>query len=84
MRSTLQLLLAVSFLLLASACGDDGNGPVTGATFVPRLLALHAEPDPADGGRIVDAEGRHVLLRGVNVTGRANGGAWSLLARRKP
>lgn len=32
-----------------------------------RLPALHAEPDPAAGGRIVDAYGREVLLRGVNV-----------------
>lgn len=31
------------------------------------LSALHAEPDPVDGGRIVDARGREVLLRGVNV-----------------
>lgn len=32
-----------------------------------RLPALHAEPDPASGGRIVDALGREALLRGVNV-----------------
>ena len=32
-----------------------------------RLPALHAEPDPIDGGRIIDAEGREVLLRGANV-----------------
>ncbi len=31
------------------------------------LPALHAEPDPVAGGRIVDALGREVLLRGVNV-----------------
>lgn len=36
-----------------------------------RLPALHAEPDPVAGGRIVDAEGRHVLLRGVNVNALA-------------
>jgi endoglycosylceramidase len=30
-------------------------------------VALHAEPDALAGGRIVDAEGRTVLLRGVNV-----------------
>jgi len=34
------------------------------------LPALHAEPDPA-GGRIVDARGREVLLRGVNVNALA-------------
>ena len=32
-----------------------------------RLPALHAEPDAAGRGRIVDGEGREVLLRGVNV-----------------
>ncbi|MEB2343700.1 MAG: cellulase family glycosylhydrolase [Deltaproteobacteria bacterium] len=32
-----------------------------------RLPALRAEPDPVAGGRIVDAHGREVLLRGVNV-----------------
>lgn len=36
-----------------------------------RLPALHAEPDAAAGGRIVDTEGRHVLLRGVNVNALA-------------
>ena len=40
------------------------------ATATPnplRLLPLHAEPDAENGGRIVDSEGREVLLRGVNV-----------------
>ena len=32
-----------------------------------RLLPLHAELDPVGGGSIVDADGREVLLRGVNV-----------------
>jgi endoglycosylceramidase len=32
-----------------------------------RLPALSARPDPVAGGRIVDAHGREVLLRGVNV-----------------
>lgn len=44
-----------------------------------RLPALHAEPDPEAGGRIVDAEGRQVLLRGVNVNALAEywqGGAF--------
>jgi endoglycosylceramidase len=35
-----------------------------GATALPRLSA---QPDPADGGRIVDSRGREVMLRGVNV-----------------
>jgi len=36
-----------------------------------RLPDLHAEPDPIAGGRIVDAEGREVVLRGVNVNALA-------------
>ena len=32
---------------------------------------MHAEPDVSEGGRIVDAEGREVLLRGVNVNALA-------------
>jgi endoglycosylceramidase len=59
---------ARSALLLALAAGALGAG-------VPHLLphrplqlpALRAEPDPVAGGRIVDAQGREVLLRGVNV-----------------
>jgi endoglycosylceramidase len=34
------------------------------------LPPLHAEPDPA-GGRLVDAKGREVILRGVNVNALA-------------
>ena len=34
------------------------------------LPALHAEPDPA-GGHLVDAKGREVVLRGVNVNALA-------------
>lgn len=41
------------------------------AASILRLPALHAEPDVIDGGRIVDAEGREVLLRGVNVNALA-------------
>ena len=37
------------------------------AVLVAALPALHADPDPQRGGRIVDAQGREVLLRGVNV-----------------
>ncbi len=36
-----------------------------------RLRALRAAPDPANGGRIVDADAREVLLRGVNVNALA-------------
>src|SRR5215468_7448272 len=37
-----------------------------------RLPVLHGEPDAAAGGRIVDADGRQVLLRGVNVNALAD------------
>jgi endoglycosylceramidase len=53
-------------LFVTAAGGDNGNG-----TAAHRLPALHAEPDPVNGGRIVDEEGREVLLRGVNVNALA-------------
>ena len=34
---------------------------------MPKCPRLHAEPDADRGGRIMDAKGREVLLRGVNV-----------------
>lgn len=37
------------------------------ARFPETLPALSAAPDPVRGGRVVDARGREVLLRGVNV-----------------
>lgn len=64
---------AVSVALLAAAvaaaCGDDGTPAATRDPL--RLPDLHAEPDVERGGRIVDAEGREVLLRGVNVNALA-------------
>jgi endoglycosylceramidase len=62
------LLLALIAALLASA------SPAAAAAKRDdprRLYALHAEPDPDNGGRIVDARGRTVLLRGVNVNALA-------------
>lgn len=50
------------------------NGPAFAggeAIVRPGLPALHAEPDVQRGGRIVDAQGREVLLRGVNVNAYA-------------
>jgi len=56
-----------------SACAPPGARCLPGAPAraigvrgVP-LPALRAVPDPVEGGRIVDALGREVLLRGVNV-----------------
>ena len=45
-----------------SSCGSDGSAVITAS-----LSALHAESDLEEGGRIRDALGREVLLRGVNV-----------------
>lgn len=62
-----RLLLAAALLAaLAAGCSD-----APGTAQPLRLPALHAEPDPIAGGRIVDAEGREVLLRGVNVNALA-------------
>ena len=59
-------------LLLSCQVGVPGVPPSPGADAGGfRLPALHAEPDPEAGGRIVDAHGRHVLLRGGNVNAYA-------------
>ncbi len=70
MRSGVRGFAAV--LVAALGCdldlGVPGVPPAPGrdATFFV-LPALHAEPDPVLGGRIVDEHGREVLLRGVNI-----------------
>src|SRR4051794_29228195 len=47
-------------------------GPATAKPPDPlELRPLHAEPDTARGGRIVDDRGREVRLRGVNVNALA-------------
>jgi hypothetical protein len=58
--------LAVVSLLAFAGCqsSDDSAGPPAPGNPIP---ALRAVPDPVLGGRIVDASGREVLLRGVNV-----------------
>ena len=59
--------LTLAALILATACSDDAeprSSPL-------ELTALHAKPDIENGGRIVDARGRDVLLRGVNVNALA-------------
>ena len=60
---TLPLLAA---LVACVACDFDAPDPPRGPPPF-RLTALHAEPDPLEGGRIADALGREVILRGVNV-----------------
>ncbi len=50
-------------LLASSAC----SGSTESTTPSAELPALQAVADPVDGGRIVDASGREILLRGANV-----------------
>ena len=67
-----RLLAAYGAIAIAlgavTGCSDAPTAPTSDPL---RLPALHAEPDPVAGGRIVDAEGRVVLLRGVNVNALA-------------
>ncbi len=57
------LLLGLGMVGAALPAASAGRGRIEPLA----LPALHAEPDPVAGGRIVDARGREVLLRGVNV-----------------
>jgi len=58
-------LFVVSLLTLAACSESNGSsGPPAPSDPLPALRAI---PDVVDGGRIVDASGREVLLRGVNV-----------------
>jgi endoglycosylceramidase len=67
-RRDARLGLVSLALLLACEPSVPGVPPAPGADAASfRLPALHAEPDPEAGGRIADAHGREVLLRGVNV-----------------
>lgn len=67
------VLAVVAVALLMAGCNGDGGGGDDAAPGerLTRLTRLHAEPDPVEGGRVVDAEGREVLLRGVNVNALA-------------
>lgn len=72
MRLRGRLLVGMLLLLPLGSLGfrscASGLPPHSGPAAADfRLPALYAEPDPVDGGRIVDALGREVLLRGVNV-----------------
>ncbi len=55
----------VLVVVLLSGCGGDDEPQAPNPS--DSLPALRATPDPASGGRIVDVDGREVLLRGVNV-----------------
>jgi endoglycosylceramidase len=63
----------VSATIAVGACSSSSSeseaepSTTTSTPAAPELLPLHAAPDPDGGGRIVDRDGREVLLRGVNV-----------------
>jgi endoglycosylceramidase len=63
----------VALVVTVSACTlvPRSTGIPGARGWRPVLPALHAEPDPVAGGRVVDALGREVLLRGVNVNALA-------------
>jgi endoglycosylceramidase len=67
------LALVLLFAAPAAAAKHHKRATRTGAPAGYRfsLPRLHADPDSARGGRIVDARGREVLLRGVNVNALA-------------
>jgi endoglycosylceramidase len=61
-------LLVVVLTSAAFGGSERDDGVSAGRRSLP---ALHAEPDAEAGGRIYDAQGREVLLRGVNVNALA-------------
>src|SRR5215207_2945600 len=63
---------SLAALLLALLVVCTAAAPASAKTPSPlELRPLHAEPDAARGGRIVDDRGRDVRLRGVNVNALA-------------
>ncbi|MGH8978310.1 MAG: cellulase family glycosylhydrolase, partial [Acidimicrobiia bacterium] len=67
--SVVSVAILCAFALLVGACRSVPfpDPPPTTGSWTPKLERLHAEPDVVHGGRIVDADSREVLLRGVNV-----------------
>ena len=60
--------MLAAVVMLATASVPASAGPKSSARFPETLPALRAAPDAGErGGRIVDARGREVLLRGINV-----------------
>ncbi len=64
-RFPIAVLAALGALVVAAA--PAAAGPKSSGKFPETLPPLHAVPDPNDRGRVVDARGREVLLRGINV-----------------
>lgn len=62
-RYSFLLIIVICSAALSVGCGDNDQS----RSDPTQLTALRAVPDPIDGGRIVDAAGREVTLRGVNV-----------------
>ncbi len=78
MRRVMLGFVAAVALIAGCDVGVPGVPPAPGRDASAfRLPALHAEPDPVNGGRIVDAYGREVLLRGVNVNAHVEYWAYS-------
>lgn len=78
-----QVWALIAFVCATVALGCESEIEVSDDATT-RLPALHAEPDPVNGGRIVDAEGREVLLRGVNVNALAEYWAYGSLPTTFP
>ena len=67
-RFPIAVLVAAVMLCVGVGAGPAAAAKKSSSRFPETLPALSAAPDPNDrGGRIVDARGREVLLRGVNV-----------------
>jgi endoglycosylceramidase len=64
-RSRAVAAVITASLALSVACSSSSSS--TGPSPSDPLPALRAVPDVDGGGRIVDVDGREVLLRGVNV-----------------
>src|SRR5258706_11425952 len=64
------ILAALGLLHALSGCSNSETRAHV-ASDPLALRPLHAEPDPGNGGAIVDGDGRVVLLRGVNVNALA-------------
>lgn len=59
--------MAIFMAALATAGCTGSNDPDTGQVQTGKLSPLHAELDPVNGGRFIDAEGREVMLSGINL-----------------
>ena len=53
--------------LALAACSTSSTSPSGPNVVEGSLSPLHAALDPVGGGRFVDAEGREVMLSGINV-----------------